>query len=79
MNTSDWFLKSLPLQVWKGGWCYLNTGQVLIEGACSVDQVDKALSTMLPMLPKIQYFQFNPGTMMLWNSIQAKKGGQDCK
>lgn len=64
MNTSDWFLKSLLLQVRKGGWRYLDTRQVLIEGACSVDRVDEALSTLLPMLLEIQYFQFNPSTMM---------------
>lgn len=45
----------------KGGWRYLDTGQVLIESACSVDRVEEALSTLLPMLPEIQYFRFNPG------------------
>ncbi|OMO97583.1 VHS domain-containing protein [Corchorus olitorius] len=35
-------------------------GQVLIESACSVDGVEEALSTLLPMLPEIQYFRFNP-------------------
>ncbi|OMP04574.1 hypothetical protein COLO4_09520 [Corchorus olitorius] len=35
-------------------------GQVLIESACSVDGVE-ALSTLLPMLPEMQYFRFNPG------------------
>ncbi|OMO98487.1 putative 1-phosphatidylinositol-4-phosphate 5-kinase [Corchorus olitorius] len=44
----------------KGGWRYVDTGQVLIESACSVDGVEEALSTLLPMLPEIQYFQFNP-------------------
>lgn len=35
---------------------------MLIESACSVDRVEEALSTLLPMLPEIQYFRFNPGT-----------------
>ncbi|OMP10927.1 hypothetical protein COLO4_04150 [Corchorus olitorius] len=35
-------------------------GQVLIESACSVDRVEEALRTLLPMLPEIQYFRFNP-------------------
>ncbi|OMO60767.1 patatin family protein [Corchorus capsularis] len=43
----------------KGGWRYVDTGQVLIESVCSVDGVE-ALSTLLPMLPEMQYFQFNP-------------------
>eukprot|EP00258_Populus_trichocarpa_P039594 XP_024455613.1 phospholipase A I isoform X4 [Populus trichocarpa] len=51
---------SVPTKVRKGGWRYLDTGQVLIESACSVDRVEEALSTLLPMLPKIQYFRFNP-------------------
>ena len=48
----------------KGGWRYLDTGQVLIESACSVDRVEEALSTLLPMIPEIQYFRFNPGKCM---------------
>ncbi|OMO86624.1 hypothetical protein COLO4_21035 [Corchorus olitorius] len=44
----------------KGGWRYVDTGQVLIESACSVDRVEEALSKLLPILPKIQYFRFNP-------------------
>ncbi|KAJ0082211.1 hypothetical protein Patl1_11087 [Pistacia atlantica] len=51
---------SVPTKVRKGGWRYLDTGQVLIESACSVDRVEEALSTVLPMLPEIQYFRFNP-------------------
>lgn len=35
---------------------------MLIESACSVDRVDETLSTLLPMLPEMQYFRFNPGT-----------------
>ncbi|KAL4201106.1 hypothetical protein AMTRI_Chr02g256950 [Amborella trichopoda] len=44
----------------KGGWRYLDTGQVLIESACSVERVEEALDTLLPVLPDIQYFRFNP-------------------
>ncbi|KAF8391516.1 hypothetical protein HHK36_023821 [Tetracentron sinense] len=51
---------SVPTKVRKGGWRYLDTGQVLIESACSVDRVEEALNTLLPMLPEIQYFRFNP-------------------
>ncbi|CAN1196966.1 Phospholipase A I [Linum perenne] len=51
---------SVPTKPRKGGWRYLDTGQVLIESACSVDRVEEALSTLLPMLPEIQYFRFNP-------------------
>ncbi|GAV81873.1 Arm domain-containing protein/Patatin domain-containing protein/LRR_8 domain-containing protein [Cephalotus follicularis] len=51
---------SVPTKVRKGGWRYLDTGQVLIESACSVDRVEEALSTLLPMLPEIQYYRFNP-------------------
>ncbi|GKV16049.1 hypothetical protein SLEP1_g26757 [Rubroshorea leprosula] len=51
---------SVPTKVRRGGWRYLDTGQVLIESACSVDRVEEAVSTLLPMLPGIQYFRFNP-------------------
>ncbi|KAI4298662.1 hypothetical protein L6164_032195 [Bauhinia variegata] len=51
---------SVPTKARKGGWRYLDTGQVLVESACSVDRVEEALSTLLPMLPEIQYFRFNP-------------------
>ncbi|EEF43897.1 conserved hypothetical protein [Ricinus communis] len=51
---------SVPTKVRRGGWRYLDTGQVLIESACSVDRVEEALSTLLPMLPEIQYYRFNP-------------------
>ncbi|XWS19439.1 hypothetical protein CRYUN_Cryun31cG0016100 [Craigia yunnanensis] len=51
---------SVPTKARKGTWRYLDTGQVLIESACSVDRVDEAMSTLLPMLPEIQYFRFNP-------------------
>ncbi|XP_052183412.1 phospholipase A I isoform X2 [Diospyros lotus] len=51
---------SVPTKIRKGGWRYLDTGQVLIESACSVDRVEEALTTLLPMLPEINYFRFNP-------------------
>ncbi|KAL5775437.1 hypothetical protein ACOSP7_012994 [Xanthoceras sorbifolium] len=51
---------SVPTKVRKGGWRYLDTGQVLIESACSVDRVEEVLNTLLPMLPEIHYFRFNP-------------------
>ncbi|XP_050368574.1 phospholipase A I isoform X3 [Argentina anserina] len=51
---------SVPTKVRKGGWRYLDTGQVLIESSCSVERVEEALSTLLPMLPEMQYFRFNP-------------------
>ncbi|KAF2304984.1 hypothetical protein GH714_000861 [Hevea brasiliensis] len=51
---------SVPTKARKGGWRYLDTGQVLIESSCSVDRVEEALSTLLPLLPEIQYFRFNP-------------------
>ncbi|KAK6932336.1 Leucine-rich repeat [Dillenia turbinata] len=51
---------STPTKVRKGGWRYLDTGQVLIESACSVDRVEEALSTLLPMIPEINYYRFNP-------------------
>lgn len=42
----------------------MDTGQVLIESACSVERVEEALDTLLPMLPDIQYFRFNPGNIL---------------
>lgn len=38
---------------------------MLIESACSVDRVEEALSALLPMLPEIHYFRFNPGKVCL--------------
>lgn len=55
------FVDYLILQVRKAGWLIWDTVPVLIESACSVDRVEEALSTLLPMLPDIQYFRFNPG------------------
>ncbi|XVE51140.1 hypothetical protein DITRI_Ditri02bG0015200 [Diplodiscus trichospermus] len=51
---------SVPTKARKGRWRYLDTGQVLIENACSVERVEEAMSTMLPLLPDTQYFRFNP-------------------
>lgn len=51
---------SLPTKARKGGWRYLDAGQVLIESACSVDHIEEAVRTMLPMHPEINYFRFNP-------------------
>ncbi|CAA6658248.1 unnamed protein product [Spirodela intermedia] len=51
---------SVPAKARKGGWRYLDTGQVLIESACSVDRVEEALDTLLPMIPDVHYFRFNP-------------------
>ncbi|KAJ4813221.1 Patatin [Rhynchospora pubera] len=51
---------SVPPKPRKGGWRYLDTGQVLIESACSVERVEETLDTLMPMLPDIQYFRFNP-------------------
>lgn len=39
---------------------------MLIESACSVDRVEEALSTLLPMLPEMQYYRFNPGMIPLY-------------
>jgi hypothetical protein len=41
----------------------LDTGQVLIESACSVERVEETLDTLIPMLPEMQYFRFNPGNL----------------
>ncbi|KAH0434766.1 hypothetical protein IEQ34_026761 [Dendrobium chrysotoxum] len=51
---------SVPTKVRKGGWRYLDTGQVLIESACSVERVEETMDTLMPLLPDMQYFRFNP-------------------
>ncbi|GMI72522.1 hypothetical protein like AT1G61850 [Hibiscus trionum] len=51
---------SMPTKARKIGWRYLDAGQVLLESACSVDQTEEALRTLLPMHPEINYFRFNP-------------------
>ncbi|EPS61825.1 hypothetical protein M569_12968, partial [Genlisea aurea] len=51
---------SVPIKARKGGWRYLDTGQVLIESACSVERVDETLCTLLPLLPDVHYYRFNP-------------------
>lgn len=47
----------------------MDTGQVLVESACSVDRVEEALSTLLPMLPEIHYYRFNPGILLPFWSV----------
>jgi hypothetical protein len=47
----------------------MDTGQVLVESACSVDRVEEALSTLLTMLPEIHYYRFNPGTLLAFWSV----------
>ena len=39
---------------------YLDTGNVLIESACSVDRVAAALATLAPMIPGLTYFRHGP-------------------
>ncbi|KAI3920451.1 hypothetical protein MKX01_000790 [Papaver californicum] len=51
---------SVPTKVRKGRWRYLDTGQVLIESACSTNRVEEELNMLLPLLPEIQYFRFEP-------------------
>ncbi|KAL8136805.1 hypothetical protein V2J09_002806 [Rumex salicifolius] len=51
---------SVPIKARKAGWVIWDTVPVLIESACSVERVEEALSTLIPMLPDIQYFRFNP-------------------
>lgn len=50
---------------------------MLIESACSVDRVEEALSTLLPMLPEIHYFRFNPGMFLTLelHIMKKRKGG----
>ncbi|CAI9759812.1 unnamed protein product [Fraxinus pennsylvanica] len=50
---------SIPTKVHRGGWHYLDTGQVLIGNAYCVDRVEKALSALLLMLPSVHYFRFS--------------------
>ncbi|OMO58228.1 hypothetical protein COLO4_34792 [Corchorus olitorius] len=59
-NPSIFTIREAQLLERKGGWRYVDTGQVLIESACSVDRVEEALSKLLPVLPEIEYFRFNP-------------------
>lgn len=51
---------SVPTKVRKAGWLIWDTVPVLIESACSIERVEEALSTLIPMLPNIHYFRFNP-------------------
>lgn len=44
----------------KGGWRLADTGQVLVESACSVERVEEAFDTFLPLMPDIKYYRINP-------------------
>ncbi|KAJ9510144.1 hypothetical protein QJQ45_015630, partial [Haematococcus lacustris] len=39
---------------------YLDTGNVLIESACSTERVHEALATLLPLVPGVKYYRFQP-------------------
>lgn len=47
----------------------MDTGQVLVEGAHSVDRIEDMLSTLLSMIPDILYFQVNLGGMFMRNFV----------
>ncbi|KAK9706439.1 hypothetical protein RND81_07G124600 [Saponaria officinalis] len=51
---------SVRTKVRKAGWLIWDTVPVLIDSACSVERVEEALSTLLPMIPDVHYFRFNP-------------------
>ncbi|CAI5466949.1 unnamed protein product [Closterium sp. Yama58-4] len=42
------------------GWRVADTGQVLAEAATSVEQADLAFESVMPMLPDVKYYRFNP-------------------
>ena len=42
---------------------------MLIESACSVDRVEEVLDTLIPLLPEIQYYRFNPGELLFSTSL----------
>ncbi|CAI6003024.1 unnamed protein product [Closterium sp. NIES-65] len=42
------------------GWRVADTGQVLAEAATSVEQADLAFESVIPMLPDVKYYRFNP-------------------
>jgi hypothetical protein len=44
----------------RGGWSYVDTGNILIESATSVHRAHEALATTLPLVPGLRYFRFNP-------------------
>ena len=39
---------------------FIDASYVLLESACSVQRVDEALGTLLPLIPETKYFRFNP-------------------
>ncbi|KAK4398970.1 Phospholipase A I [Sesamum angolense] len=76
---------SVPTKVRKGGWRYLDTGQVLIESACSVDRVEEALSTLLPIFQMYTIFDsiqtynnLKENAYMLIPEILAKNIDERC-
>ena len=47
---------------------------MLVESACSVERVEEALSTLLPLLPEIRYFRFNPGNVLTADLMHISYG-----
>ncbi|CAI5503108.1 unnamed protein product [Closterium sp. Naga37s-1] len=54
------------------GWRVADTGQVLAEAATSVEQADLAFESVMPMLPDVKYYCFNPGQRLPPASPLAK-------
>ena len=46
---------------------YMDTGNVLIESACSVDRVDTALATLGPLIPDFKYFRYSQQRHLIAN------------
>ncbi|GFR41419.1 hypothetical protein Agub_g2103, partial [Astrephomene gubernaculifera] len=44
----------------RGAHAVLDTGAVLVDAATSPDRADEALSTLLPLVPGVRYFRFQP-------------------
>ncbi|KXZ56156.1 hypothetical protein GPECTOR_1g133 [Gonium pectorale] len=44
----------------RGAHAVLDTGAVLVDAATSPDRADEALSTLLPLVPGLRYFRFQP-------------------
>eukprot|EP00898_Chlorokybus_atmophyticus_P001815 jgi/Chlat1/2634/Chrsp178S02477 len=49
-----------PPKIRGKSWRYIDTGQVLVESACSTHRTEEALETLLPLLPNLSYYRFNP-------------------
>ncbi|GBG71579.1 hypothetical protein CBR_g8995 [Chara braunii] len=73
---------AVPIKPRGKSWRYFDTGQVLIESACSVERVEEALDTLLPILPDLHYYRFNPvddrcsmeldeTDSAVWNKLEA--------